>query len=141
MDFKVYLSPRARRDLVEIWTYIAKDSPETASSFCGQLSREALSLRTFPDRGHSLRNRKNVRRIPYSSYLIYFKIDEQNRTVDVLRFRHSARSQHRLRLKEESPEYSASPTEIEMKRLQLASGEGAVIPGDEALLQQAQSQQ
>jgi hypothetical protein len=38
----------------------------------------------------------------------FYKIDEETRTVKILRFWHSSRNQDRLRLKENPEQYSAS---------------------------------
>ena len=141
MEYGYKITTKARRDLVRIWKYIAKDDVVQATRFREELLVAAESLQLFPFRHGSLFHRATVRKYPYKSYLIFYKINEETRSIEILRFWHAARNQKRLRLKEENPAYNASPGELELRRHQVASGEGAVIPGDEALLQQAQSQQ
>jgi plasmid stabilization system protein ParE len=139
MDFGFKITDRARRDLLSIWKFIARDNRLAADRFYEELMTAAESLRRFPDRHGCSIKRPNIRKLPYQHYLIFYKIDEANHTVEILRFWHAARNPRRLRLKEEEPIYG---TELELRRRQLASGEGAVIPGDEVLLQaQAQAQQ
>ena len=110
MDFGFKVTSQARRDLRNIWRYIAQDDPLAATHFCEELFLVAESLQRFPRRHGSFAKRPNIRKIPYESYLIFYKIDEESHTVEILRFWHGARSQNRLRLKEETAAaYAASP--------------------------------
>jgi plasmid stabilization system protein ParE len=112
VEYKVIISPPARRDLRSIGQYIARDNPEAAKKFCRNLLLEARTLKIFPDRGLRVA-RSNARLIVYRTYLIFYEIDTNIGQVKILRFWHSARSQHRLRLREENAEYliaaSATP--------------------------------
>lgn len=111
MEYKVTLTPKARRDLTAIWNYIAKNDRDAATTFCHELAKQAYSLKTFPERNFELPERRNVRKISYQSYLIFYEVHSDQNWVEILRFWHSARDQGRLRLKEESsPAYSASPS-------------------------------
>ena len=118
VDYGYKISTRARRDLVNIWKYIAGDDPDNASRFCVELMDVAGSLRLFPYQHGSYIHQAQTRKYPYRSYLIFYDVNEESKTVEILRFWHSAQNQSRLRLKEAAPVY-----------------------GDEALLQQTQSQQ
>ena len=113
MEYKVTLTPKARRDLTAIWDYIARNNPDTAITFCHDLAQQAYSLKIFPERNFELRKRRNIRKISYQSYLIFYKVHVDQNWVEILRFWHSARDQGRLRLKEEdSPAYAASPDAV-----------------------------
>jgi toxin ParE1/3/4 len=110
MAYQIIVTAKAEWDLENIRDFIARDNPDAADTFCAELVREAKSLRTFPHRTGTFAKRPNIRKIPYQSYLIFYKTIEKNRTVEILRFWHSARDQGRLRLKEEpSAACSASP--------------------------------
>jgi toxin ParE1/3/4 len=111
MDFELKITLQARRDIRNIWQFIARDDIQVTDSFCAELFLAASSLQNFPHRHGSLARRPNIRKFPYGSYLIFYKIDEDSRLVEVLRFWHGARNQNRLRLKEESAGYAlaASP--------------------------------
>src|SRR5579871_5020842 len=98
MEYQVFLSPRAKRDLIAIWKYIAKEDPVTADKFCRDLTLHAYSLKIFPDRTGVLPKKKYARKIPFESYLIYYKVDEVTRSVDILRFWHASRNSGRIRL-------------------------------------------
>jgi len=107
MDFGFKVTSQAQRDLRAIWRYIANDDLRVAYRFCDELYSAAESLQNFPHRHGNLVKRPNIRKLPYKAYLIFYKIDEETRTVEILRFWHTARNQNRLRLKEETPVYAA----------------------------------
>jgi toxin ParE1/3/4 len=110
MAYQIIVTAKAERDLENIRDFIARDNPDAADTFCAELVREAKALRTFPHRAGTFAKRPNIRKIPYQSYLIFYKTIEKNQTIEILRFWHSARDQDRLRLKEEpSQTYSTSP--------------------------------
>ena len=102
MDFQFKVALRARRDFTEIWQYIAKDDPAAATKFCERLMAAAESLKVFPQKHGALRNRPEIRKVSYDAYIIFYKIDEKSRTVEIIRFWHGARDQSRLRLREEA---------------------------------------
>ena len=110
MDFQVSLTPQAERDLERIGRHIARDNVQAARTFCGQLMLEAKSLKSLPRRGFTVRRQPKIRRLVFKTYLIFYKIFEDEGRVEILRFWHSKRDQGRLRLKEEvSPAYALSP--------------------------------
>ncbi len=105
MEFKFTLNPRSRRDLQGIWSYIARDSEVTATEFCDSLLDKAESLRFLPYRNAPFPRRPNVRKVVHQTYVIFYEIHEERQEIEILRFWHSARSQHRLRLREDNTEY------------------------------------
>lgn len=48
---ELILSPEAELDLLEIWFYIAEDSPLNADRFLDKLNEKAQQLATFSDMG------------------------------------------------------------------------------------------
>jgi plasmid stabilization system protein ParE len=113
MEFQVTLTSKAERDLERIGRYIARTDSDAAHRFCDELVFAAETLQTFPNRHGTFAKRPNIRKIPYDAYVIFYKINEANQTVEILRFWHSARDQGRLRLREQaSPAYSASPSAV-----------------------------
>jgi len=110
VEFKVPLTPRARRDLAAIWNYIARSDRDAATTFCQNLAQQAYSLQTFPERNFELPERRGVRKFAYQSYLIIYEVHADQNWVEVLRFWHSARDQGRLRLREDPAQvYSPVP--------------------------------
>jgi plasmid stabilization system protein ParE len=62
----------------------------------------AESLKAFPQKHAGLPRRPHIRKVAHEAYIIFYKIDEELRVVEILRFWHGARDQRRLRLKEET---------------------------------------
>ena len=112
MAYQIIITARAERDLENIRNFIARDNPEAADDFCAKLVREAKSLRTFPHRIGTFAKRPNIRKMPYQAYLIFYKLGDEARTVEILRFWHSALDQRRLRLKEEPAVYVATAVAV-----------------------------
>jgi toxin ParE1/3/4 len=50
VKFDVEITPAAERDVEEIWTYIADDSPENATAFILRLEEQIDALEQFPIR-------------------------------------------------------------------------------------------
>lgn len=50
---RVRVSPEAEQDLLEIWLYIAADSPENADHFIDRLAVMAERLAEFRDMGRN----------------------------------------------------------------------------------------
>ena len=91
MDFKVTFSKSALRELEEIVNFIGTDDPDEAKSFRDKLLKKAISLHRFPFRHARFHGRANVRKLPFSSYIIFYRINEIKRRVVVLHFWHGAR--------------------------------------------------
>jgi toxin ParE1/3/4 len=86
---KVELSPGALDDLNHIADEIAKDYPAAAERFVADIERLATTLRSFPDRGTSLKGWQNTRRLLLGKYLILYKVGPT--MVEIVRILHSAR--------------------------------------------------
>jgi plasmid stabilization system protein ParE len=104
MEYEVVLSPRAKRDLIAIHKYIAKDDHDSATRFCQQLTREAFSLRDYPERHGTLGKISGARKRATDNYLIVYDVFPLIQRMEILRFWHAARDQRKLRFKEEEPE-------------------------------------
>jgi len=97
--------------LTAIWNYNARNDRDAATAFCHELAQQACSLKIFPERNFELPERRNVRKISYRSYLIFYEVHTDQNRVEILRFWHSARARGKSRLKEEPlAAYSVSPT-------------------------------
>jgi plasmid stabilization system protein ParE len=60
MDYRVFLTPRAKRDLLGIWKFIARQDSESATKFCTDLTLHAYSLKVFPDRSPEIPRRRFI---------------------------------------------------------------------------------
>ena len=91
--FQVSITRSAEKDIEEIWTYIAADSPADALKFILRLEEQAATLEQFPQRcplipENALLGTEN-RRLLYGNYRTIFRIE--GRIVYVLRIIHGAR--------------------------------------------------
>jgi len=88
--WRVRLSARAERDLIDIWFAVAEDSPLTADRFIDKLSERVDGLADFPDRG-VLRKEfaAGLRMLIEGNYLILYRV--KGDAVEVMRIVHGAR--------------------------------------------------
>jgi plasmid stabilization system protein ParE len=93
MDFNVFLSGDALSDLQRIVTCIAPHNAAAAAQMGHHLPDAALSLRSFPERGRMVPEfrRPDVREIIFRSYRIIYRINQSDRSLEIVRFWHGAR--------------------------------------------------
>ena len=98
MGCPVIYSDAALDDLHRITAYIAANNVEIAERFANRLVDLAESLRNMPGKGRPVKGWPEVRVIVLSPYLIFYRFDEQECKVEVLRFWHGARDPATLEL-------------------------------------------
>lgn len=90
MSYQVRITETAKQDLHEIAFYIAERSMENdiAKRFVMELRDQCLRLTDFPQSGAIPKDRIlrsfDFRYIVYKDYLIFYSIDEAQKTVNVL---------------------------------------------------------
>jgi toxin ParE1/3/4 len=94
-QYRVIYSPRASTDLHAISATIEKDSPQNAAAVMQQIV-DAIDSLNFLSRRHPVasgaRNKKGETRVmPVSSYLIFYRIIENETVVQLITIRHGAR--------------------------------------------------
>lgn len=96
--YKVKVTPRAFRDLDEIFDYIASEklAPENAQGQTGRIWDALKMLATMP---HSHQDRqtgryvgKGYKQLLIDNYIAIFKIDEQQKIVTVLTIQYQGRN-------------------------------------------------
>lgn len=92
---KPFFSHPARRDLLEILEYIAKDNPQAAVTFVKKLEDKCFDLARNPDMGF-LRDEltPGLRVWPVGNYLIFYRPVTDG--IDVIRVIHGARDLDKL---------------------------------------------
>jgi plasmid stabilization system protein ParE len=93
MDFKVFLSDEALSDLERIVAYIAPHNTVAAERMGNRLLDAALSVSTSPERGRIVPEfrRPELREIIFRSYRIIYRINDSDKSVEIVRFWHGAR--------------------------------------------------
>ena len=96
--YKVKLSPRAFREIDDIFSYIAleKLSPENAKRQTDRLWAALKKLDTFPQ-SHQERTEgryagKEYRQLLIDNYIAIYRIDEINKTVHVVTVQYQGRN-------------------------------------------------
>ena len=97
--YQVKLTKQAQEQLREIFSYIryTLQAPETAMKMLNTLETEIASLSRFPARvplteeepWHS----QGIHKFPVKNYLVYFRIDEDRKTVQVIAVIYGRRDQ------------------------------------------------
>lgn len=93
--YRVRITPLVLAALQGIFDFIAKDSPQNAAKMIGKLLDAIDGLDIFPHRydvprsggGSGLK----IRSMPVWPYLIRYRIDDETKTVFILRVRHGSR--------------------------------------------------
>jgi toxin ParE1/3/4 len=91
MGCAVIYSEAALADLQQITAFIAADNAEVAERFANRLVDLAESLRSLPQRGRTVKKWPGVRVIVLAPYLIFYRFEGAENTVEILRFWHGAR--------------------------------------------------
>ena len=97
--FRIRVMPEASDDVTNAFTYIEADSPQNAASVLQELFDAIDSLERLPHRYKVHRSNRNptrvVRSMPVPPFVIYYRVLEAERIVEVLIVRHGARKQSR----------------------------------------------
>lgn len=91
--YSIVWRPIAETDLNNIVDYIAEDSPDRAESFGRELRENTLPLAQHPKLGRTGRPGlpSFVRElVVHHSYIIFYRVLDEARTVEILRVKHTA---------------------------------------------------
>jgi toxin ParE1/3/4 len=93
MDFQVQVKETAIADLAEIVSYVAEDDPAAAGRLGDALLDAALSLSQTPFKGSRYTRLAGIRKLTLAPYKIFYRVNETDKRVEILRFWHSARNE------------------------------------------------
>jgi len=96
VDFKILFSDEALNDLGEIVESIAGDNPDAASRVAQSIIDHVKVLQYFPRVGTIISRRHETRRLVHAPYIVYYRIHENRRVVEILHFWHGSRRQPKL---------------------------------------------
>lgn len=87
---RIFLSPAAENDSVEIWAYIAEDNPSAADGLLQRFDELFRALPNQPYLGKSVPQlAPNLRFVPIGTYLVFYRALENG--VEIVRILHGAR--------------------------------------------------
>lgn len=96
MRYTLKYSEKASLDLRAIFDYISDDSREAAVAYMAKIEKSILGLADFPEIGHkslySELEALGLRILPCDKYLIFYTVDKQNATVNIIRVLHGSRN-------------------------------------------------
>jgi len=78
-------------DFEEILNYSWINFPETAEQFANAILNHIDLLKMFPYIGSSVEGRIGVRQLVHIPILIYYRVDDGSRLVEILHFQHGSR--------------------------------------------------
>jgi toxin ParE1/3/4 len=87
---KVLRKPQAEADLIEIWTYIAQDSPTRADKLLDEIDEKSQTLAQSPFIGKARDElRPKIRSFPIGNYVLFYQPIEEG--IEIIRVLHGAR--------------------------------------------------
>src|SRR5206468_10190703 len=93
MDFRVVIKHPEIAALAELVSYAARDNPDAATALGNNLLDAALSLAQTPYKGSRYQKLADIRKLTLRPFKIFYRMNETKKTVEILRFWHSARSE------------------------------------------------
>jgi plasmid stabilization system protein ParE len=91
VDFQILYTEPAIADLEEILFYSWSKFPGAAERFAVALLNHVDLLKSFPYVGSPVTGLPGVRQLVHTPILIYYRVDEDRKCVDILHFWHAAR--------------------------------------------------
>lgn len=96
-QYTVHTMPEAEQAIYEQALFIAEDKPIAAEAWLISLWDAISELTTFPTRhpiseAETKSSKSEIRKLIFGQYIVYFRIIEEKQLVEVLSFRHGARS-------------------------------------------------
>ena len=97
MAYKYFFTDEAQIDLDNILDYLTNHA---AKSFYILLIERLVLVCDFPESNSMIKNRflgfHEVRKMVIKNYLLYYYVDENNKTINVLSIRHSLENQEKI---------------------------------------------
>lgn len=88
--YRIEWRPMAREDLFAIVQYIGRDSPAIARTFGKALRDKTKPLAQHPEIGRPGRLPDIRELVVHPNYIVFYRVLEEVRTVQVLRVKHAA---------------------------------------------------
>ena len=88
--YVVLILEEALEDLRNIVAHISRENPGAAEALGSKLLDEAMRLESLPFRGSRVKKRRGLLKLVHEEYLIYYRIQEQKKVVEIVAFKHGA---------------------------------------------------
>jgi toxin ParE1/3/4 len=91
MKRRIDISPAARHDLADVWSFVSQDNEDAATHLIQSFYRQCVVLSDMPNLGRA-RDRdlgEGLRSYPIGNYVIFYRFD--NKRLEMVRVAHSAR--------------------------------------------------
>jgi plasmid stabilization system protein ParE len=83
--YAVIFSQRADKDIIGIVKHVAAENPEAAKKLGSSLLGPSAPVWIrCPYRGSKVKKRRGILKLIHQNYLIYYPVNEGNKTVEVL---------------------------------------------------------
>ena len=92
MEWKIVFAPEAINDLGAIVRHLAQSDSDCALRLGNALLNRVQILQRFPFAGSASNSRQGLRKLSFPPYLIFYRVHEGERRIDILRFWHGARN-------------------------------------------------
>jgi addiction module RelE/StbE family toxin len=97
--YRIIITPRASTDIRSIFAYIEQDSPQNAVAIAQALLDAVDSPGLLPHRyrvhEHRTDSAKTVHAMPVPPFIVYYRVQDGRRTVEVVAVRHGKQRQPR----------------------------------------------
>ncbi|MBC7782406.1 MAG: type II toxin-antitoxin system RelE/ParE family toxin [Burkholderiales bacterium] len=94
-SFRLIIANKAATDLERIFAYIRNDSPTQAAAMVERILSGVESLKVLPHRtivqGQPTSAKPPIRSLPIGSYIVFFRVMDEESVVRILRVRHGSR--------------------------------------------------
>lgn len=98
--YELVYAEEADNDLTAIYNYIADDSVERARAYLSKMENCILQFKDFPEIGNESRYKElralGIRIFPFENYLIFFTVNNKNKTVNIIRILRGSVSYRKL---------------------------------------------
>ncbi|MFP3041148.1 type II toxin-antitoxin system RelE/ParE family toxin [Treponema primitia] len=91
MAYKIQYLDLAKSDVKEIKSYLTQFYPSTPAKFLADLKKNITNLSSMPGMYEAYHDNPSYHRLVVSNYLVFYKVDDKNQTVEIHRILHGAR--------------------------------------------------
>jgi plasmid stabilization system protein ParE len=91
VDFQIRITEAALADFEDILAYSWANFPTTAQRFGNAILDHIELLKSFPYIGSPVKGRPGVRQLVHTPILIYYRVNESPKFVEIIHLQHGSR--------------------------------------------------